>query len=759
MSHTSKELELSVQPSSHCDAERGRQPPPLPPAQDPAEARLWFDLQQVPLAQQQSGSPPQSPKRQQLILLLVLGFCSCAAVLGLVYYISCGPSDLAAPCLSQACQWASTLINKSADPFTRPCDYFLFSCGSERPPPDSRARQRKKGVLGPAWSTDELDRSAVLLRYLRGVLESNYGNDSSAVQKTRWFYTSCLDTSSINAAGAEPFLALVEELGGWAVMGKWNQTDFNSTLLNVLMRDFSTFPFFNVFVGKDPRDSGSNKSRRYIQIDQPDLMIPIEWNSKTQKSRANTQSLRLFLASCQKYLSLLGVPTGSSMMHVWTFVSLSSELAVAAAPLGHRLSQGQLHQRLRIGELQVQAPAIDWLDCLRTVFHPHPFTEEDLVLVHNLPYIVQMSQTIAKWMKKQDLRTSGPLNTYMILNLLHTLMPALDSRFSLTARNVSASWRDSDGVVPRWKRCVLETEKGFDAVLKHLLRELATHREAGEMVQNMFSSLKTELQELKWKNETAQQYIMKKVQSLSAGLEMSTEIPSLGELDLMFARVSVSRLNFFSNYVRLLSLWQQRRCQLLMDPTDRADAVEFSRPSLSVTPTLQENRLVFPMGMFVPPLFHPTYPRAVNYGVMGFLVAKDVLHLLLPHIWFQSDSVRNVGECVWAHYLSVTGGSGGVGALSQEQQQEVWVQQTALQVALKGYDKSLKRNPTDSSISGLSHSRLLLTSFSQITCAADPSHPLMPLHSSFLVSSICADSPLCPSRLQCLDTTDQHLPC
>ncbi|KAM9782522.1 kell blood group glycoprotein [Neosynchiropus ocellatus] len=710
MSQTSKELELSVQPSSQCDPEWGRQPPPPAPAQDPAEARLWFELQQVPQEQQQSGSAPQSPKRQQLILLLVLGFCSCAAVLGLAYYISCGPSDLAAPCLSLACQWASALINKSTDPFTRPCDYFLFSCGSERLPPDSRASQRKKGV---PQSTEELDRSTVLLRYLKGILESNYRNESSAIQKTRWFYTSCLDTSSINAAGAEPFLALVEELGGWAVMGQWNQTDFNSTLLSVLMRDFSTFPFFNVFVGADPHDSGSHRSRRYIQIDQPDLMIPIEWNSKTQKSQANPQTLRLFLASCQKYLSLLGAPPGSGMMHMWTFVSLSSELAVAAAPLDHRLSQGQLHQRMRIRELQVQAPAIDWLDCLRTVFHPHPLTEEDLVLVHNLPYIVQMSQTIAKWMKKQDQRASGPLNTYMILNLLHTLMPALDSRFSQTARNVSASWRDPEGVVPRWKRCVLETEKGFHSVLKHLLRELATHREAAEMIRNTVSSLKTQLQELKWKNETTQQYVMKKVQSLSAGLEVSTGIPSLAELDLMFAKVSVSRLTFFSNYVRLLSLWQERRRRLLMGPSDGADASEFFPPSLSVTPNLQEHRLFFPLGMFVPPLFHPTYPRAVNYGVMGFLVAKDVLRLLLPDVWFQSDSVRTVGECVWARYLSVTGGSGGGGALSREQQQEVWVQHTALQVALKAYDKSLRRNPTDSSVSGLSHARLLLTSYSQ----------------------------------------------
>ena len=44
-----------------------------------------------------------------------------------------------------------------------------------------------------------------------------------------------------------------------------------------------------------------------------------------------------------------------------------------------------------------------------------------------------------------------------------------------------------------------------------------------------------------------------------------------------------------------------------------------------------------------------------------------------------------VGECVWAHYLTVTekAGRGGVFSLSAAQQQEVWVQYSALQIALQ----------------------------------------------------------------------------
>lgn len=73
------------------------------------------------------------------------------------------------------------------------------------------------------------------------------------------------------------------------------------------------------------------------------------------------QTLRPFLASCQSYLAFLGSPPSMRMLHVGTFISLSSELAVAASPLQYRLSKGQLYQRMTIRDLQVQvrsAPSV-----------------------------------------------------------------------------------------------------------------------------------------------------------------------------------------------------------------------------------------------------------------------------------------------------------------------------------------------------------------------------------------------------------------
>ncbi|XP_032374531.1 kell blood group glycoprotein isoform X2 [Etheostoma spectabile] len=785
MSETPIELELSAQPSSQPESERGRQPPPLfqlPfPTQDPSNI-----YQQTQLQPELQLSPNQAKPvwiNHRKLFLLFLGFFLCAAILLLIFYMhhilqtrSNNQKDKVTPCLSPECQWASARLSMSADPFTHPCDYFLFTCGSGRLSPDSGGRQRGQGIPGHPQNQREkavwperraqskekenrgrreekiLDRKTLLLQYLREILDSNDTPGSKAVQKAKGFYCSCLDIKSIEMAGAEPFLALIQKLGGWAVSGQWNKTDFNSTL-SLLMRDYATFPFFNLYVGKDPNEIARGTIKRYIQIDQPDLLIPIEWNRKTLKSQAKTKTLRPFLASCQRYLALLGALPSSSMIHVGNFMSLSSELAVAAAPLDYRLSKGQLYKRMTIKELQSQAPAIDWLGCLQAAFHQLPLIEDDHVLLHNLPYVVQMSRIIGKWMNKQELSTSGPIHTYMVLNLLHTLIPALDSRFSETEKNLSVALGNTEGADPRWKHCVLETERGFDSVLTHLLSERTAQRDAEEIIQNIFSSFKSKLHELKWTDEKSLHFVMKKVQSLIPKLWTTKRILSEAELDLLFSKVTIGSgtHSFFSNYVQILTLWQKRLRQLLTEQTEEADI-------LSVTPFILGDELLFPMGMFIPPLFHPSYPRAMNYGVIGFLLAKDILHLILPDIYSQSETVHAVGECVWAHYLTVTerAGRGGAFSLSAAQKQEVWVQYSALQIALQAYHQSLMNHPSDPSILGLSQTRLFLTSFSQVNCDSDPYREFMPLEPSFLITVICAKSDLCPTSLHCPSKTLQH---
>lgn len=302
MTETPTELELSVQTSSEPEPESGLEPQPLPQlpsnTQNLHRAQQQSQLQLSVLPQQQlpesngnhqdqsqfseEAKPLWAHHRKQL--LLFVGICLCAVIVGLVYFShrnlqsrSRGnkEADTVTPCLSPACQWASAHLSMSADPFTQPCDYFLFSCGSDW----GRGRQRGQGIPGHPQNQRERgdrrkdrrlreekikDRKTALLQHLREILESNGGPAGSAEQKAKGFYHSCLDVRSIEAAREEPFLTLIQNLGGWAVSGQWNQSDFNSTL-GLLMRDYATFPFFNLYVGKDPKEISRGTNRRYIQ--------------------------------------------------------------------------------------------------------------------------------------------------------------------------------------------------------------------------------------------------------------------------------------------------------------------------------------------------------------------------------------------------------------------------------------------------------------------------------------------------------------
>lgn len=132
----------------------------------------------------------------------------------------------------------------------------------------------------------------------------------SAVQKTKEFYRSCLDTKSIESAGVEPFLTLVQQvrrlqghgnymvlvlylcvhsrvctvtcsqLGGWGVSGQWNHSDFNSAL-SVLIKQYSSFPFFNLYVGRDPNEIARGTVWKYIQASIPQLTTTTTTNTTT----------------------------------------------------------------------------------------------------------------------------------------------------------------------------------------------------------------------------------------------------------------------------------------------------------------------------------------------------------------------------------------------------------------------------------------------------------------------------------------------
>ncbi|KAJ8289903.1 hypothetical protein GJAV_G00006590 [Gymnothorax javanicus] len=729
------------------------------------------------------GKPYHCLREHRILLWLSCSFFIFILLgLGLYYHTfsktasSSGISQQAPlPCLSAACLQAAARLSSASDPFVQPCDYFLTSCRAKGPSVATRGRRGGKEVHHGERSVEErapgdkrpgrvvdlesetdalldrlADKQTALLQVLREILESPSRRSSmdSAELKMRIFYHSCMNTSGIEKAGSQPVLKLIQKLGGWAVFGEWNRTNFDVTL-SVLMKNYSTFPFFSVYVGKDPKDSASSGYRMYIQIDQPEFQIPVEWDGQEKKSKVNIQTLRQLLSFQLELLALLGVRSNSTNLHTGKFLQLFSELILAASPLPHRLQQQQLYHRMTLRELQAAAPAIDWLGSLRAVFHPLPVNPSEVVLLHNLPYIIHMSRTISKWQRSSELGGSDSLHTFMILSLLHRVIPALNSKFTKIQRNLFVRLGETSEVMPHWKKCVLEAEKGFDTVLIASMKERIGEKQAKELVQDIYSSLKSRLSMLEWRDEDLHSSVLSRVASLTPKLSINTEILSQASLDQQYAKVAVSAEDYFSNYVLLLSL-QRKRGNKLLSGTTALDI-------MSLAPFISSEEINIPLGMFVPPFFHPSYPRAVNYGILGTLIAKEILHLLLPDIQSQSEAPKKVSDCVWAHYLHLTKNlhMSEPSPLTPAQQLEIWVQHTALHTALQAYNRSLTRSPRDTSLSSLSYTHLFLASFAQNKCSSQLLNEHLPFEPFFLVTVICMNSDLCAKPMICTHSAHQ----
>nr|KAF6418614.1 Kell metallo-endopeptidase (Kell blood group) [Rousettus aegyptiacus] len=79
---------------------------------------------------------------------------------------------------------------------------------------------------------------------------------------------------------------------------------------------------------------------------------------------------------------------------------------------------------------------------------------------------------------------------------------------------------------------------------------------------------------------------------------------------------------------------------------------------LSAHYSVSDHVLVFPAGLLQPPFFHPGYPRAVNFGAAGSIMARELLHifsqLLLPGGCPACDThaLQEALLCLEGHYAA-----------------------------------------------------------------------------------------------------------
>ncbi|XP_075862794.1 kell blood group glycoprotein isoform X6 [Microcebus murinus] len=478
-----------------------------------------------------------------------------------------------------------------------------------------------------------------------------------------------------------------------------------------------------------------NKRRLRGILDQPEFDVPLK---QDQEQKVSAQIFREYLA----YLNQLGILLGGApekvQQHASLSISITSRLSRFLRPLELRQVQGKPFQMVTVDQLQEKAPAIDWLSCLQATFTPMPLSPSQPLMVHDLEYLEDMSQLVEELV----LTHRDFLQSYMILGLVGTLSPALDSKFQDARRELRQKLRELTEqppvpAPPRWMQCVEETGAFFEPTLAaSYVREAfdqRTRSAAMELFTAVRDALVTRLRRLPWMNKETREEAEDKVAQLRVEMGAPEWVlkPELARQEYSDIQLGPSFLHSVLSCVRSL---QARIVRSFLQPLPR-HRWKMSPWAVNAYYSIPDHVVVFPAGLLQPPFFHPGYPRAVNFGAAGSIMAHELLHifykLLLPGGCpaCDTDALQRELLCL-EHQYAAFPSHGRSSFNGSRTLLENAADVGGLAIALQAYNQRLLMHYGETTLPGLdlSPQQIFFRSYAQATCRGHSSQDSQRTH-------------------------------
>ncbi|XP_014747867.1 PREDICTED: kell blood group glycoprotein isoform X1 [Sturnus vulgaris] len=597
------------------------------------------------------------------------------------------------------------LLNSRNDT-VNPCEnFYKYACSRWEGKQSNRTTEESLNVF------DVLLEENLLI--LKRLLESpQFGIRGSAKEKAIQFYHSCMNTERIESQGAQPLKDLLNQVGGWHNTSVGETKDFNETL-QILMSTYSTFPFFRVHVGPSPFDPKTN----VIQIDHPEFDIPLE---SEFKEKNYLEVLRVYFSYLKKLGVLLGWTEDDPSDSFSRTLSFISNLQQFVTPLRKRQQRGMLFFRTTIRELQEKAPAIDWLACLKAVFHPVPMNLSQPIAVHDMDYLSNMSQLIEKWHKGRV------LHVYMIVCLVGNLSPALDSQFQDARLELYKILYGKMGsrMIPaeRWRKCLTDTSSFFEPVLgKMIVQEIFPER-TKKFAEQMFSVIQDavceRLDQVEWMDEQSRRNAKTLVSRLQVEIGYPAHILQTDKVNREYQNLEINEDTFFLNVVACLKVLRENSYLKLLQhyPQQNWHVHPWSVHSYY---SIRDHTVVFPAGMFRSPFFHMEFPSAVNFGAIGVFMAHEILHSFYGYVLPEGcpacnrSALQRSIDCLVEQYESYSFHVNGTFTLLENT-----ADTGGLAIAYQAYKNWLKKHKEEKDLPkiGLSDDQLFYLSFAHAMC-------------------------------------------
>jgi putative endopeptidase len=423
----------------------------------------------------------------------------------------------------------------------------------------------------------------------------------STDRKLGTFYATCMDSSAAESAGVTPVRPALD-----SITGIRTRDDLVREI--AVLQQQGVDVLFGFGPGPDPHDAG-----HYVAwVSQGGLGMP-DRDYYTQTDASTDSLRRAYVAHIAATLVLAGETPALARTDARQILTLETALAKASLRREALRDPSATDHPMQLAMLQSKFPAVHWSVFFREAGLTVPFTRLNVAE----PAFVQ-------WV--DHLLTTVPLpvwRAYLRYHVLASASPWLSTPFVAEDFSFRARFSGAKELLPRWKRCLRETDGDIGEALGQAYVAKAFSPEAKvrarAVIDDVREAFHARLLRLTWMSDSTRQRALDKLAQMHE---------KVGYPDRWrdYTRLESQDGPFVANVFRA-NRYEWRRT--INRPGTPVDTTEWgiTVPTVNAYYDPYKNEMVFPAGALVPQTFDAAADDAANYGSLaGSWAGHEMTH-------------------------------------------------------------------------------------------------------------------------------------
>ncbi|XP_008204781.1 neprilysin [Nasonia vitripennis] len=500
-----------------------------------------------------------------------------------------------------------------------PCeDFYTYICESQYKYPDGSV-SRFKSLVAEAQDN--------VVAKLRAILEDDDTQNLYAAKVARIFYASCMDTEAIDAQGIIPIQSVLKELRGWPLTRRAldNEKLANWQDLHAFYSKINVFPLYEIAVNND-----ALRRTHTILLRQPKPVIrePLLYKAKSfYKYVDYIKSVAMVVANLSETnVSEQEVATGAKQVAAFE-AELSKILEVSERLDFYRPILLGKFQNITDQLSRDKNNTLDWVKIINGMYPSTTglVTLQQSVDISTLSYFPRLIQLLYN-------TPSRTVVNFIHWRFVHQFLPHTSGELRNSYFEMRNFMHEPVKNMPRWRFCGFEPT--FDHVISHSFAKKHLSPRTEKYVQRVLSDIKqVTLRTIKRSfllNEDEKRMAERKILSMSFVLGIPEPLKNLSVVNSYYKKLTISK-NYFTNVLTLRKFYKLKEFEAVKKNEFKSSYdINFMKittiSSIGSAYEFFENRVLIKAENLMAPLFDPDFPEFKKYGILGFIIAYEIMH-------------------------------------------------------------------------------------------------------------------------------------